>query len=242
MHGSIPKSVAKLEKIWFLDLETATYLSSGFENVFNLSSLRFMHLSLAGLNGTLPDEFGLYFPAMIECLLPGNNFTGNIPSTMGNMTKLRHLNLANNHFSGQIPKSIGAIPMLQIADFSGNQLTSLAEGIKFKSQSLEVLILARNKGLTMNFNALLEAMEPMSGSLLILNISHCNFLGTISTKLSDNMLFLLELDVSANNLSGQIPQKFAKLLALENLDISKAWFKRRILHAPNQILILVDSN
>ena len=23
---------------------------------------------------------------------------------------------------------------------------------------------------------------------------------------------------------------------------SKAWFKRRILHAPNQILILVDSN
>ena len=24
--------------------------------------------------------------------------------------------------------------------------------------------------------------------------------------------------------------------------VSKAWFKRRILHAPNQILILVDSN
>ena len=26
------------------------------------------------------------------------------------------------------------------------------------------------------------------------------------------------------------------------LDNSKAWFKRRNLHAPNQILILVDSN
>ena len=244
LHGSIPKSIAKLKKIWFLDLETATYLSGGFENLFNLSSLRYMHLSLAGLNGTLPDEFGLYFPAMIECLLPGNHFTGNIPSTMGNMANLWHLNLANNYFSGQIPKSMGSIPMLQIADFRGNQLSSLEEGIKFKSQSLEVLILAGNKGLTVNFSALLEAMEPMNGSLRILNISQCNCLGTISTKLWDfgslisvdlssnllsgklpspsaNMLFLLDLDVSANNLSGQIPQQFAKLLALENLDISQ---------------------
>ena len=244
LHGSIPRSIAKLKKIWFLDLETAKRLSGGFENLFNLSSLRFMHLSLAGLNGTLPDEFGLYFPAMIECLLPGNHFTGNIPSTMGNMANLVHLSLANNNFSGQIPKSIGSIPMLQIADFRGNQLSSLEEGTKFKSQSLEVLILAGNKGLTMNFNDLLEAMEPINGSLRILNISDCHFLGTISTKLwdfeslisvdlssnllsgklpspSDNMLFLLDLDVSTNNLSGQIPQQFAKLLALENLDISE---------------------
>ena len=27
-----------------------------------------------------------------------------------------------------------------------------------------------------------------------------------------------------------------------NIYSAKAWFKRRILHAPNQILILVDSN
>ena len=26
------------------------------------------------------------------------------------------------------------------------------------------------------------------------------------------------------------------------VNVAKAWFKRRILHAPNQILILVDSN
>ena len=65
-----------------------------------------MHLSLAGLNGTLPDEFGLFFPAMIERLIPGNNFSGNIPSTIGNMTNLWHLNFANNDFAGQIPKAL----------------------------------------------------------------------------------------------------------------------------------------
>ena len=243
LNGMIPKSIAKLKKLWFLDLESVSFLRGGFENLYNLSSLRYMHLSLAGLNGTLPDDFGLYFPAMIECLLPGNHFSGSIPSTMGNMTNLWHLNLANNAFSGKLPKSMGSIPMLRVADFSGNQLSGLQEGIVFKSNSLEVLNLAGNELLTMTFNSLLEAMEPINESLRILNISDCNFLGKISAKLWDfqnlisvdlsrnslfgqlpsppyNMLFLLNLDVSANNLSGKIPQEFAKLLALEVFDIS----------------------
>ncbi|KAJ7350210.1 hypothetical protein OS493_037730 [Desmophyllum pertusum] len=242
LYGSIPKSIAKLKKLWFLDLETATYLNSGFENLFNLSSLRFMHLSLAGLKGTLPDEFGLYFPEMIECLLAGNHFTGNIPSTMGNMTNLQHLNLARNHLSGEIPKCIGLIPTLQIVNFCGNQLSSFEKGIKF--MSLEVLLLASNRQLTMSFNVLLEAMESTKGSLRILSIRDCNFLGTIPAMLwhfknviyidlrnnrltgklpwsYENLLFLHDLHVSANNLSGQIPEPYVDLPSLEVLDVSE---------------------
>ena len=241
LHGSIPKSIGKLKKLLFLDLETAGHLDGGFENLFNLTSLQYMHLSLAGLNGTLPNELGLYFPEMVECLLPGNRFTGNIPSTIGNMTNLQHLNLAGNDFSGQIPRMIGSTPVLQSADFSGNNLTSLEKGIQFRSQSLEVLILASNKELTMSFDALLEAIEPLHKSLRILNISECHFYGTISGKLwdfhglisvdlsgnrlsgelpspSENMLFLIDLDVSNNNLTGQIPH--IPILSLEFLDLS----------------------
>ena len=105
LNGMIPKSIAKLKKLWFLDLESVSFLSGGFENLYNLSSLRYMYMSLAGLKGTLLDDFGLYFPAMIECLLPGNHFNGGIPSTIGNMTNLWHLNLANNAFSGKYHKA-----------------------------------------------------------------------------------------------------------------------------------------
>lgn len=241
LKGSIPQSIGKLKKLWFLDLETAEHLDDGFENLLNLSSLQYMHLSVAGLTGTLPDEFGLYFPAMVECLLPGNHFTGNIPSTMGHMANLKRLNLAGNHFSGQIPPSIGSLLTLEIADFGGNNLTSLAKEITFKSQSLEVLILASNEQLIMSFDALLKAMEPINGSLRVLNISECHFYGMISDKLWDfnrlifidlshnrltgelpspteNMLFLIHLDVSNNNLSGQIPE--ISLLSLKVLDVS----------------------
>ena len=61
LNGMIPKSIAKLKRLWFLDLKRVPFLSGGFENHYNLSLLRYMHLSLAGLNGTLPDDFGLYF-------------------------------------------------------------------------------------------------------------------------------------------------------------------------------------
>ena len=243
LHGLIPKNIAKLKKLYFFDLETAEYFS-GFENLFNLSSLRYMHLSLAGLSGTLPDEFGLYFPAMIECLLPGNNFTGNIPSTLGNMTNLLHLNLARNRFSGKIPKSVGSIRTLQVVDFSGNQLSSFEEGISF--ESLKVLHLANNKQLTLSLDALLEAMEPTKESLRILNIRDCNMSGTIPARLwefinlvsldfrrnmltgklplmwsSETLVFLHDINVSKNNLSGQIPEPFVDLPSLEVLNVSK---------------------
>ena len=243
LHGLIPKSIAKLKKLYFFGLETAEYFS-GFENLLNLSSLCYMHLSLAGLNGTLPDEFGLYFPEMIECLLPGNNITGKIPSTLGNMTKLRHLNLARNRFSGKIPKSVGSIRKLQVVDFSGNQLLSFEDGISF--ESLLVLLLANNKQLSWSLDALLEAMEPTKQFLRILNIRDCSIFGTIPANLWDfknlqsidlrrNMLtgklplmqssemlfFLQDIDVSMNNLSGQIPEHFVDLPSLEVLNVSK---------------------
>ena len=123
-----------------------------------------------------------------------------------------------------------------------SHLTSLEKGTQFNSQSMEVLSLASNKQLHMNFEALLEALEPINGSLRILNVSECHFYGAISDKLWDfnslisvdlshnqlsgdlpppteNMLFLIDLDVHNNNLSGQIPQ--ISLLSLKVLDVSK---------------------
>ena len=131
LYGSIPKSIEKLQKLWFLDLKTAINLRSGFENLFKLSTLRYMVLSNAGLYGSLPDRFGLIFPGLIECSLNGNHFTGSIPSTMGHLKNLKILNLARNNFSGQIPENIGAAPSLKNADFSENQLSSLQKGTKF---------------------------------------------------------------------------------------------------------------
>ena len=244
LYGSIPKSIENLQKLWFLDLKTATNLRDGFENLLKLSSLSYMCISNAGLYGSLPDDFGLRFPELIECSLNGNHFTGRIPSTMDQLKNLGILSLARNHFSGQIPKNIGSLPRLINADFSENQLSSFQKGTEFTCQSLEVLLLANNKQLTMSLNAVIEMLKSTKRSLRIFNISDCRFFGFIPAKLwtfknlisvdlthnrligeipwsSLPPLFLHDVYLSANNLSGEVSQFFASVQSLQFLDISK---------------------
>ena len=124
------------------------------------------------------------------------------------------LNLARNHFSGQIPKNIGSICTLQVADFSGNQLSSFEKGIK----SSEVLLLAGNKQLTINFSTLLGAMES-TGSLRILNTSQCSFLGIIPVKLW-GLNNLITIYLKNNRLTGRFPWSPDPPLFLHDLDVS----------------------
>lgn len=220
LNGSIPKSIVKLKKLWFLDLKLTRYLKGGFRNLFNLSSLRFMQLSYSGLNGTLPEKFGTYFPGLIECRLVGNHFSGKIPSSIGEMKNLWHLHLANNNFSGQIPKQVGEIAGLQTAHFEGNNFASFQSGFQFTSKSLEDLSLANNKHFNMSVSDLLKVLEPAKMSLRFLNISGCSFDGLIPAQLWE-FLKLFTVDFSNNRLSGEIPTHSAEMISLRIFDVSK---------------------
>ena len=56
------------------------------------------------------------------------------------------------------------------------------------------------------------------------------------------MSFNLGPGQSRDHLSRLNCQEKKNILHINEQLEAKAWFKRRILHAPNQILILVDSN
>ena len=202
-----------------------------------------MHLSASGLHGTLPDNFGLIFPALLECLLFGNFLHGRIPSTFHKMTALLHLNLAKNNFGGKIPSSIGRIRNLEVLDLSFNCLTGLEESFIFNSSKLSLLNVANNSGLKILLPHFFKKLQPAINSLRSFNASSCDLTGNIPNVMwsfanlilvdvssnsltgrlpspGDNMLFLLILDFSANNLTGDIPESYAKLLGLQTFDVS----------------------
>ena len=52
-----------------------------------------------------------------------NNFEGEIPEVIGNLTSLYVLNLSHNGFTGQIPSSIGKLRQLESLDLSQNRLS-----------------------------------------------------------------------------------------------------------------------
>ncbi|XP_047943104.1 receptor-like protein 36 [Salvia hispanica] len=71
-----------------------------------------------------------------------NNFIGEIPNAIGNLTALYHLNLSHNALNGSIPQSFGHLGDLESLDLSRNQLTGpISTGLE-ELTFLEVLNLS----------------------------------------------------------------------------------------------------
>ena len=72
--------------------------------------------------------------------LSQNSVTGNIPSTLGTLTRLENLNLSHNNLGGSIPPSFENMASLTIANLSYNNLEGPVPDIKvFQSAQLECL-------------------------------------------------------------------------------------------------------
>ncbi|XP_057789419.1 receptor-like protein 7 [Salvia miltiorrhiza] len=74
-----------------------------------------------------------------------NNFEGEIPNAIGDLTSLHQLNFSHNALNGSIPNTFGQLRNLESLDLSGNRLTGLIPvelaGLTF----LQVLNLSYNK-------------------------------------------------------------------------------------------------
>ncbi|KAI3750527.1 hypothetical protein L2E82_21168 [Cichorium intybus] len=55
--------------------------------------------------------------------ISSNNFSGEIPNTIGRLSALYMLNVSHNAFNGSIPSSIGNLSQLESLDMSSNKLT-----------------------------------------------------------------------------------------------------------------------
>ncbi|CAN1139215.1 Leucine-rich repeat receptor-like protein kinase PXC2, partial [Linum perenne] len=58
-----------------------------------------------------------------ELDLSNNNFTGNLPFSIGNLTRVLELKLARNYLQGEIPSTIADCERLITVVFSHNNLS-----------------------------------------------------------------------------------------------------------------------
>ena len=119
----------------------------------NVTGLR---LSDNGLNGSIPSGIGIL--ASLQHLdLSQNLVSGSIPSDLGTSANLQHLDLSQNLVSGSIPSDLGSLPDLGYLNLDSNELTGPIPG--------ELSYLRRLRYLALGSNHLTGPLPPELGVL-----------------------------------------------------------------------------
>ncbi|KAM7251487.1 hypothetical protein ACFE04_023370 [Oxalis oulophora] len=165
----------------------------------NFTRLLSFNASKFSLPGSIPDLFGQRLGTLEVLDLKSCSITGLIPSSMGNLTNLKNLCLADNSLTGGFPSSFSQLLALQILDLSHN---SLAVSIPDYFGSLTNLT-----RLDISMNYLYGSIPDGLGKLLklqYLNVSSNSLSGSLPAQLG-NLDSLVDLDLSMNSLIGDLP-------------------------------------
>ncbi|XP_059638793.1 receptor kinase-like protein Xa21 [Cornus florida] len=144
LNSSIPLSLWSLDNMWFLNLSFNSLTTLDL-NIRPLKTLRTIDLSWNQFSGNIPSTLGA-FQSLGSINLSGNSFSGHIPESFGNLITLDFMDLSHNNLSGSIPKSLEALPHLKYLNLSYNELSGeIPSGGPFENFTAESFM--KNKAL-----------------------------------------------------------------------------------------------
>ncbi|PIN25582.1 Leucine-rich repeat protein [Handroanthus impetiginosus] len=248
-----------LRNLLFLDLSDNLFSFHIPQSCFiNLMSLGYLNLANNNFSGEIPnlDE--------LECRvyslhLRNNSFTGEIYKSLKNCSNLAILDLGENNFTGMIPDWLGeSMPELGILSLKSNNLHGNLPLSLCHLQELQVLDISLNNisgtipeclsnftmfrseidPNSMDYRFFLKAPEELYDSayimwkgkeaeyakilrwLTIIDLSNNNLIGEIPREVT-SLIGLIALNLSGNKLVGSIPRDIDQLENLNFLDLSK---------------------
>ncbi|KAB2601753.1 LRR receptor-like serine/threonine-protein kinase [Pyrus ussuriensis x Pyrus communis] len=229
-------------KLEILDL-SHNQIRAKLQSQLKFPNMYYMDLSHNQFEGPLP----LLSSNATQLYLESNSFSGPIPSNFGQlMPKLSVLNLAENHLNGTIPSSLCDLQNLQILSLRSNQLYgefpdawSVWPGIGVVDvaynnlsgnipSSMGVPNLGHNNlsGIIPKCLKNLTALSSYPSDNYTVYMPY-DLQTTITAKGSELVYYrtalewVYSIDLSSNNLEGEIPEEMTSLIALGTLNLSR---------------------
>ncbi|KAG0449404.1 hypothetical protein HPP92_027376 [Vanilla planifolia] len=127
--GTIPASLGALSNLYWLDiadnqlsgpLPISTQKIPGLDQLVNT---KHFHFNKNKLSGNIPDLLFSSNMSLIHLLFDGNQFTGEIPSSLGLVQTLQVMRLDKNDLSGPVPANINNLTQITEFNLAKNKLT-----------------------------------------------------------------------------------------------------------------------
>lgn len=225
-NGSIPRSLCKRAALEVLDLSRNRLTGKIPKCVENLEMLRALILSSNALSGEIPSSIG--GNSLLSWLhLNDNQFTGELPQDLRNLHNLWILDVGNNELSGKIPEWIAELTELMVLRLHENKFSGRVSPALCKNSCLQILDVAHN-----DLNGTIpRCVGDLSGMVADVN-NHCRhytysrenmvqvFKGR-TVRFAATLEFVVTIDLSSNELVGQIPEELMKLTELVGLNLSR---------------------
>ncbi|KAG6490781.1 hypothetical protein ZIOFF_052094 [Zingiber officinale] len=220
IEGPVPSSMCRMTNLLAVDL-SRNHLSKELPNCWqDLTDLAVFDMSSNNLTGVLPSTV----------YLGSNEFTGGIPSSIGHgLPHLKILILRSNRFHGHIPPQLSNLSSLQILDLSHNSFIGTIPPTFGNFSSIRIS--PKSLGKIVDVGSYKETIllvtknqenfyDKLLSIMTTLDLSDNNLSGQIPEQIT-SLLGLWNLNLSGNHLTGEITHKFSQLIELESLDLSR---------------------
>ncbi|GJT39638.1 putative non-specific serine/threonine protein kinase [Tanacetum coccineum] len=226
-NGTIPRSICRRNSLEALDISKNKLTGKLPDCLDNLQYLQKVMLSSNGLSGVLPRSLGRV-PMLSWLNLNDNLFIGELPRELGNLGLLV-LDLGDNYLFGNIPEWIGEnLTMLMVLRLHNNNFSGIIPTSLCKLSDLHILDLAHNN-LTGSIphclgelNSMVKDsdMEVHTGNNADSDENVIQVVKGIALEYTTTLRFVINMDLSSNKLTGEIPVELSKLSALVGLNLS----------------------
>ncbi|XVE78317.1 hypothetical protein DITRI_Ditri13aG0135000 [Diplodiscus trichospermus] len=210
LHGEVPATIFQLPNLQVLDLRDNPYVTGKFQE-FNRSSLiEVLIVANTSFSGLLPSSIG-ELTTLKHIDLSDNNFSGQIPSSLANLTELTYLSLSLNSFSLGTLSWLGKQNKLIVMDLVEANLYGEIPSSLGNLTQLTTLYLDDNQ-----FTGQLPSWLDNLKQLTFFTIFSNQIMGLIPFGLG-NLTLLTYVDLGLNKLQGQIPESTFNLVNLRTL-------------------------